>query len=50
MSNIFLGDPSFNVKQWIMEKRNPSPKPETVITFDTGEKASYDWSGDLGRA
>lgn len=38
------------VKQWIMEQLNPSPKPETVIMFDTGEKALYDWSGGLGLA
>ena len=42
MNKIYLGHPSSNVKQWIIDHNDSPSYPETTIELADGTKTSYD--------
>ena len=47
--DIFLGEPSPNVKQWIIEHSTSPGHPETRFTLDNGTVETYNITGTLNR-
>ena len=47
MTEIFLGEPPANIKQWIIDHTTPAGHPETIFTFNGGQTVSKSISGTL---
>ena len=47
-TEIFLGEPPANIKQWIIEHATPAGHPETILTFSGGQTVSLNIGRTLG--
>ena len=48
-TNVFLGEPPADIKQWIIDHTGPTGHAETIFTLQDGTVETYDITGTLDK-